>query len=405
MSDFQKRIETIQQRLRESGLDGWLLYSFHMNNPIAEKILEVPRHFHQKRRYLYFIPAAGAPQKIVHSIERGTLDHLPGGKILYASWQDLEKGIATATAGARRIAMEYSAECAIPYISIVDAGTIEMIRKASAAELVSSADLVQMFDAVWTREQLASHEDAGQKLIRIADEAFSRIGESVRTGAPLSEYDVQQFILQRFAANGLKTDDAPNCSVNANAGDPHYDPIPSVAQPIRKGDLVLIDLWAKRTEEGSVYADYTRMGYVGQSVPEKYETAFRVVCAARDAAIEFIRTRIRQGQDVYGWEVDDACRAVIQQAGFGDLFVHRTGHSIGESVHGNGANIDNLETKDNRRLIPGTCFSIEPGVYVYGEYGVRTEVNVFIREDRDILVTGTPLQNSILPILKSQENK
>lgn len=399
-STYDARIADVQKSLRDAGLDGWLFYSFHMNNPIAEKILEVPKHFHQKRRYYYYIPSNGTPHKLVHGIERGTLDHLPGERHIYASWQELESGIKKITGGAKRIAMEYSAECAIPYISIVDAGTIETVRKTTGAEIVSSADLVQAFDAVWDDEQLALHEAAGQALITIADEAFAHIGKSVRQGKKITEYDVQQFIRRRFEASGLHTDDAPNCSVNANAGDPHYDPIPESALPIGENDLVLIDLWAKRTLPRSVYADYTRMGFVGKTVPEKYSKAFSVVCKARDRAIEFLNDRIPSGKDVYGWEVDDACRKVIQDAGYGDQFIHRTGHSIGESVHGNGANIDNLETRDNRRIIPRTCFSIEPGIYVYGEFGVRTEVNVYITDRNNVLVTGMPLQHDIFPILK-----
>jgi Xaa-Pro aminopeptidase len=399
-SAYDNRISDIQTSLRTAGFDGWLFYSFHMNNPVAEKILEVPRHFHQKRRYYYYVPANGTPQKLVHSIERGTLDHLPGERNIYASWQELESGIRKITGGAKRIAMEYSAECAIPYISIVDAGTIETVRKVTGAEIVSSADLVQMFDAVWDDDQLASHEAAGKILITIADEAFAHIGKAVREGKIITEYDVQQFIKQQFTSNGLHTDDAPNCSVNANAGDPHYDPIPATAKPIGENDLVLIDLWAKQTTPRAVYADYTRMGFVGKNVPEKYSKAFAVVCKARDRATEFLNERVTAGKDVYGWEVDDACRKVIQDAGYGDQFIHRTGHSIGENVHGNGANIDNLETRDNRRIIPRTCFSIEPGIYVYGEFGVRTEVNVYISDRRSILVTGMPLQHDIHAILK-----
>ncbi len=399
-SPFDDRITRIQKNLRDNQLDGWLFYSFHMNNPVAAKILEVPGHFHQKRRFYYFIPANGSPQKLVHSIERGTLEHLPGATNLYASWQDLESGIRKITGGAKRIAMEYSPECAIPYISIVDAGTIETVRKVTRAEIASSADLVQIFDAVWDSAQLQMHETAGKALISIADEAFAHIGKSVREGSQLTEYDVQQFILERFKANGLRTDDAPNCSVNANAGDPHYDPIPEVAQPIGKNDLVLIDLWAKCDQPRAVYADYTRMGFVGDEVPDQYASPFAIVCQARDAAIQFVQQRVASGKDVFGWEVDDACRKVIRDAGYGDQFVHRTGHSIAENVHGNGANIDNLETKDNRRIIPHTCFSIEPGIYVYGEFGVRTEVNVYVTDQKDIRVTGTPMQQEIFPILK-----
>lgn len=396
----EARIGRIQKTIQQNGLDGWLMFSFRRNNPLVGKILDLPSHLTQMRRFFYYIPADGTPRKLVHAIERGTLDSLPGEKIVFSSWQDLEAALKTATGGAKRIAMEYSPECAIPYVSIVDAGTIEMVRKATGADIISSADLIQFFDSTWDDEQLEFHLEASRIVIQTAKDAFTEIKNKLLFKQRVTEYDIQQFILRRFRDHGLTTEHLPNCSVNEHSGDPHYEPTEAVHKEIRVGDFVLIDLWAKKDAPRGVYADYTWVGFAGDTVPEKYEKVFQVVKGARDAAVAFIKKEINAGKDVYGWQVDDVCRGFIKSKGYGDFFTHRTGHSIGEDVHGNGANIDNLETRDNRKLIPRTCFSIEPGVYFFNDFGVRSEINVYLTDKNDILVTGTPLQQEVLAILK-----
>lgn len=396
----EARIARIQSSIQQSGLDGWLMYSFRRNNPLVGKILDLPSHLHQMRRFFFYIPAEGRPRKLVHAIERGTLDSLPGDKIIFSSWQELEAGLKKATGGAQRIAMEYSPECAIPYVSVVDAGTVEMVRKATGSEIVSSADLIQVFDSTWDDEQLELHLEASRIVMQTARDAFTEIKNKLLFKQRVTEYDIQQFILRRFRENQLTTDHLPNCSVNENSGDPHYEPTEKVHKEIRPGDFVLIDLWARKDTPRGVYADYTWVGYAGDRVPDKYEQIFQVVRGARDAAVAFIKKEVNAGKEVAGWQVDDVCRGFIRSKGYGDYFTHRTGHSIGEDVHGNGANIDNLETRDYRRLIPRTCFSIEPGIYFVNDFGVRTEINVYITDKNDILVTGTPLQQEVLPILK-----
>ncbi|HMW33222.1 MAG TPA: M24 family metallopeptidase [bacterium] len=397
--NINERIERIQKDIARNGYDGWLLYSFRKNNPVASSILSIPEHLTQKRRFFYYIPAQGTPKKLVHGIERYVLDTLPGEKVIFSSWQDLEAGLKAITAGHKKIAMEYSPECNIPYVAIVDAGTIELVRKTTQAEIVSSADLVQYFDSTWDDQQLQLHVEAGKALTDIIPQVWGFIREKITGRQKVTEYDVQQFIHNQFIERGLTTGDLPNCSVNENAGDPHYEPTKDHCKEIHEGDLVLIDWWAKKNHPRGVYADYTQMGFVGKTVPEKFAKVFDVVVGARDAAIAFIKEEIAADRPLPGWKIDDVCRAHIVQHGYGEYFIHRTGHSIGEEVHGNGANIDNLETKDNRRIIPRTCFSIEPGIYFVGDFGVRTEVNVYVGDKKDVLVTGTPMQSSIFPIL------
>ncbi len=400
MDLLHSRIPRIQEAIKSNGIDGWLLYSFRHNNPIVKKVLDLPPHLVQGRRLFYFIPAEGMPQKLVHGIERGALDSVPGDRTIFSSWQELEAGLKKITGGAKKVAMEYSPECQIPYISIVDGGTLELVRKATGATIVSSADLIQQFDATWDDEQLMLHLDVSKALMIIQKEAFDMIRDKIKAKSKVTEYDVQQFILKRFKDNNLVTEHLPNCSVKENSGDPHYEPLPESSKEIVAGDLILIDLWAKKNVSRGVYADYTLMGYAGDSVPEKYEKIFQVVKGARDAAVSFIKDTLRQDKPLYGWQIDDICRNYIKEHGYGEYFIHRTGHSIGEEVHGNGANLDNLETKDNRRILPRTCFSVEPGIYFVGDFGVRSEINVYITDKNDALVTGTPLQQEILAIMK-----
>ncbi len=395
--DSHRRMSEIQDALREvPGLDGWLFYDFRGSDPLAYRILRLDPTRHVTRRWYYWIPAKGAPAKLVHRIEPHSLDDLPGEAAIYLSWEDQQAALAQMLAGIQRVAMQYSPHNAIPYISRVDAGTVELVR-SRGIEVVSSADLVQRFEAVWDERQLASHQYAVDRLRQIVGEAFTHVGHTLPAGQPLTEYDLQQFIMDRIRSHGMTTSSPPIAAVNAHSADPHYSPGPAGSTPIAKGDLVLIDLWAKRPEAGSVYGDITWTGYVGSEVPTRHREIFAIVRAARDAALDFVRTQVQGGSFPCGWEVDEVCRQVIRKAGYGNQFVHRTGHSIGEEVHGNGANIDNLETRDGRRLLPRTCFSIEPGIYLTGEFGIRSELDVYL-SDREVQVFGQPVQTEILPI-------
>lgn len=394
------RVADIQGALRESGqLDGWLFYDFRGSDPLAYRILKLDPHKHVTRRWYYWVPSTGTPIKILHRIEPHILRELPGEERFYVGWQEQRSLLADILQGARQVAMQYSPMNAVPYLSRVDAGTIELIRSLGV-EVATSADLVQRFEAVWDDRQLAAHRDAVEGLRQIVDETFSHVATCIRAGTSLCEYDVQQFILARMKARNLVTGSAPIAAVNAHSADPHYTPGPADSALVKEGDLLLIDLWAKRDEPGSVYGDITWTGYVGSSVPDRHRRIFELVRDARDAALNFARDRVIRGDFPCGWEVDDVCRGVIRNAGYGAYFLHRTGHSIGEEVHGNGANIDNLETQDTRRLIPHTCFSIEPGIYLPGEFGIRSELDAYV-SDRDLQVFGRPLQTELVPILRN----
>jgi len=394
------RIADIQRALQDQpDLGGWLFYDFRGSDPLAYRVLGLNPGGHVTRRWYYWIPAQGQSVKLVHCIEPHQLDSLPGDTRHYRSWQEQHDQLAGILRGVSRVAMQYSPMNAVPYISRVDAGTIELVRRLGV-EVVTSADLVQRFEAVWNDQQVASHKEAAEALRAIVDEAFTHVGAAVRQGIPLSEYGLQQFILSRIAHNGFITSSPPITAVNQHSANPHYSPPAEGSQIIGKGDLVLIDLWAKRPDAGSVYADITWTGYVGQRVPSSHQAVFDVVRRGRDAAVSYVQSRVATETFPFGWEVDEVCREVIQAGGFGDQFLHRTGHSIGEEVHGNGANIDNLETREERQLIPGTCFSIEPGVYLPGEFGIRSELDVYL-SPKEALVFGQPIQTEIVPILKS----
>jgi Xaa-Pro dipeptidase len=388
-------IKAIQSALRADGLDGWLFYDHHHRDPIAGRILGLPPNGLVSRRWFYFIPSKGEPRKLVHRIEAAMLDSLPGKKTEYSSWEELHQGLGRLLGGAKRVAMQYSPQNNIPYIGLVDAGTVELVRKAGA-KVESSADLVQVFEASWSAEQLTSHLEAGTIVDRITRDAFARAGEFVRTGKALSEFELKQWILEQFAANGLETADGPVVAVPPNNGNPHYDPTREHSKAIRAGDLLLLDIWARFSRPGSVYYDITWVGYLGDRVPEKYAKIFGIVKAARDAAARFVIESVAAKKRVHGWEVDRAARALIEKARYGKYFVHRTGHSIGMDVHGNGANMDGLETRDDRCLVPHTCFSVEPGIYL-PEFGIRSEVNVYVG-DSAARVTGAE-QQEIIPIL------
>lgn len=369
-------IDRIQAALRENGLDGWLFFDHHRRDPLAYRILEIPDGVSVSRRWYYFIPAHGEPRKLVHRIESGTLDALPGNKEQYSSWADQETKLARLLKGYSRIAMQYSRNCAIPYVSLVDAGTLELVR-AAGVYVVSSADLVQEFEARWTDRQFEMHVEAGKLVDRARREAFEWIAEGLRAHEPVSEFEVQQFIRRRFTSVGLVTDHVPIVAVNAHASDPHYEPSRERTAHIQPGDVVLIDLWAKLDLPDAVYYDVTWTGFCAEKVPERVQQVFAIVRDARKKAAEFANRKASAGEPFAGFEVDDAARGYIESKGYAEYFFHRTGHSIGTEVHGNGANMDNLESHDERRVIPNTCFSVEPGIYL-PEFGIRSEVNVYV---------------------------
>lgn len=394
-----RRIEEIQQTLCDQpGLDGWLFYDFRGSDPLAYRVLRIDPAIQVTRRWYYWLPTCGSPMKLLHRIEPHVLDCLPGATLSYVSWEEQKAGLARILEGVRRAAMQYSPLNAIPYLSRVDAGTIELVR-SFGVEVVTSADLVQRFEAVWNDQQLDSHRAAAAALRRIVDEAFDHIRTCIERSVPLTEYGLQQFILSRMQMHGLVTASPPIVAVDEHSADPHYTPEPTGSAEIRRGGLVLIDLWAKQPQPGAVYADITWTGYVGERVPARPRGIFEIVRQARDAALTFVQRHVAAGRFPCGSEVDDVCRQVICNAGYGKQFLHRTGHSIGEDVHGNGANIDNLETRDTRRLLPRTCFSIEPGIYLAGEFGIRSELDVYL-SDREAVVFGQPVQTEIVPILR-----
>jgi Xaa-Pro aminopeptidase len=384
----------IQAALSEAGLDGWLFYDHHRRDPIAYRVLKISPAM-CTRRWYYLIPASGEPAKLVHKIEQGNLDGLPGTTNEYSSWKEQRAALKKMLEGKLRVAMEYSPLNDIPYIGLVDAGTIELV-KSFGVEPVSSADLVQLFEARWSKAALATHLEAGKVVHAAIRAGFDMIRDSIKAGKAIGEYDVQQEIARYYNSQGLEADEAPIVAVNANCSNPHYAPTKQSSMPIKRGDFVLLDVWAKQAKPGAVYFDITWTGYVGEEVPERHAKIFDIVSEARDAAVKFVSKAQREGRQIYGYEVDDATRGVIVRAGYGEYFVHRTGHSIGEDVHGNGANMDNFETHDARRIVPGTCFSVEPGIYL-PEFGVRTEVNVYV-EENDARVTGE-IQKGIVPIL------
>jgi Xaa-Pro aminopeptidase len=388
-------IQAIQAELKASKIDGWLFYDHHHRDPIASHVLGLGENGMATRRWFYYIPARGEPRKLVHRIEQGALDALGGKKFLYAGWEELQKTLPKLLAGSKKIAMQYSPENNIPYIGLVDAGTIELIRKFKKT-VVSSADLVQKFEASWSPEQLASHLEAGRIIDRVRQGAFEQAAACVSDGKPITEFELQQWMLERFRANGLVTAEPPIAAVQPNNGKPHYEPKAGASQLIRAGDLLLLDIWAKSNRPGSVYYDITWMGYLGERVPNSYAKIFRIVRQARDRAIDFVKESVAKGKTIHGWEVDRIARETIRKAGYGKYFVHRTGHSIGQEVHGNGANMDGLETKDDRKVVPHTCFSIEPGIYL-PEFGIRSEVNVYV-DEHEARVTGA-IQEEILPLL------
>jgi Xaa-Pro dipeptidase len=390
--------EAIGYALRCVSLDGWLLYDFRVSDPLAYRILGLDEHGLTTRRWFCFIPSSGTPVAIVSAVEAHRLDALPfSDLVVYRSEREMCAALSALLKDRRRIAMNYSPNCAIPYVSRVDGGTIELVRSLGV-EVVSAADLIQLFEATLTPTQMEGHRRAAAALRTIVLEAFEEIARQIRGGQMCSEAGIQRFVLDQIAGHGMHTDEPPIVAVNANAANPHFSTGEGRDTPIRTGDLVLIDLFAKEAGKDAIYGDLTWMGYVGDTVPETYAKVFAIVARARDAAVALIQRHVAEGQPVTGAEADREARSIIEAAGYGDQFVHRTGHSIGREVHGTGANLDSLETSDHRGLIENTCFSVEPGIYLPARFGVRSELDMTIERGR-AEVSGAPAQSSIIPIL------
>lgn len=391
-------LEKIQTILNEMNLDGWLFYDFRRSNDLALNILDIPMTSHLTRRFFYMVFKEGNPVKIVNGIEAERLDHLPGKKLTYSSHASLSEHISNTLKGIKKIAMEYSPLNAIPYVSKVDAGTIEQI-KSFGVEIVSSGDLISMFDAVWTKEQYEENKPVANALTDIVKLSFGFIKEAVLENHNLTEYDVQQFIMNEFDKRGYFTDFPPIIGVNENSANPHYSPNKDINKPVKKDDFILIDLWAKVNKPDAVWADITWVGYVGKTVPDKYIKVFNIVAKARDEAFKLIQTRFKGGKEIRGYEVDDISRKIISDASYADYFIHRTGHSITTELHGSGAHMDDFETRDERLLFPSTSFSIEPGIYFTGDFGIRSEIDVYITPEKEVVATGGERQKEVIPVL------
>lgn len=386
-------LSAIQSALRQQGIDGWLFYDHHHRDPIAYRVLGLPESLMVTRRWFYLVPAHGEPAKLVHRIESGHLDSLPGSKLQYSGWQELFEQLKSVLSGVRTIAMQYSPNNLVFTLSLVDGGTLELVRGLGKT-VVSSGDLVARFEATWTEEQVKTHFAARDAVDAITAEAFKEIGRRVRNGGT-TEHQVQQWFMEAFRRENLVTDDPPIVAVNANSGNPHYEPHAEGSAAIREGDFVLLDVWAKKDKPGAVYYDITWTGFVGKAPSDRMREIFNVVRGARDVGVKTVQDAIGAGRRMAGWEVDRAVRAHIKSAGYGDYFIHRTGHSIGTDVHANGANMDDLEIHDERQILPNSCFSIEPGIYL-PEFGVRSEVNVLVRP-KAAEVTGK-IQTEIVTI-------
>jgi Xaa-Pro aminopeptidase len=393
-------IEELRSALADSGIDGWLFFDFRRSNPIAHRILGLPEHAFFSRRWMYYLPVLGEPTALVSAVEPHVLDALPGQRRVYRTWREYQAALREMLASAQRVAMEYVPENAIPYCSRVDAGTVELVR-GCGPEVVSSADFAQRFEAVLSPAQITSHRAAGAALLRARDALIGWLRERIVADADLNEFDVVAEFARRMAVEGLRGGDdfLPHAAVNTNAANPHYAPTAATSAPVRRGDLLLLDFWAPLPGEGDVVADYTWMYVVGERVPPRVAELFAVVRDARDAGIALLRTRFEAGTALRGYEVDDAVRAVVERAGYGEAFVHRTGHNIGIETHGNGAHLDNLETHDSRLLLANTCTSVEPGIYLPNEgIGLRSEVDVLLLAG-GIEVTGVPEQREVVALL------
>lgn len=379
-------LPAIQTAIREFGFDGWLLYDFRGLNVLAQRVLRIDPNDVGSRRYFYYVPAEGDPQKLVHRIETEALDHLPGQKRIYLRWQELHEELKAMVGSAGKIAMEYSPNNANPYVSRVDGGTVELIRSLGP-DVGSSGNLVQYFESRWSAEQWELHLEADRLNQAAFEMAWSMVRDSIENGHVLRETDLQNHVMAYYAANNMTTYHPPIVAVGPHSGDPHYVPQPGSDAEIKRGDFLLLDMWAKMDVPLGVYSDLTKVGFVGDDVPEEYTKIFDIVAASRDAGIQCVKAAFSAGRELQGWEVDKASRDVIEAAGYGDDFIHRTGHNIGRETHGNGAHMDNLETKEQRLVMTKTCFSIEPGIYLKS-FGIRSEINVFVDGDSKVHVTG-----------------
>ncbi|HEV2578319.1 MAG TPA: M24 family metallopeptidase [Acidobacteriaceae bacterium] len=396
-------LSAIQSALRDQHLDGWLFYDHHHRDPIAYRILGLPADSFVSRRWFYFVPAEGAPRKLVHRIESGKLDTLPGATTQYSSWHELEQNLEDMLDGATNIAMQYSPRNAIMYVAMVDAGTVELIR-SFGKDVVSSADLVSLFEAVLTEDQIATHYAAQERLDRVLAAGWKHIADCIRRDDRTNEFEVVTFLKHAMEREGLWTDHGPNVSAGSNSADSHYEPTRERHAPIMHGEFVLIDIWAKLSEPhdtsrgrpGAVWYDITWTGVVNREPTDRERHIFSVVREARDAAITAVEQAYAASRPICGWEADDAARNVVRRASLDEFFTHRTGHNIATELHGNGAHLDNLETHDERLLLPNTCFSVEPGIYFPGEFGIRSEVNMITRPGKAV-VTG-PRQTELLRI-------
>jgi Xaa-Pro aminopeptidase len=392
-------IKVIQKAIKEAGFDGWLFYDFHNRDGIAARVLKMDTNRFASRRWYYYIPATGEPQKLVHAIEPWRCDHLPGKKHIYLPWQQQQALLKEILTGSKQVAMQYSPFNAIPYVSIVDGGTIDLIR-SFGVEVVSSANLVSIFESHLSMEDFESHKAAGVTMQMVKDEAFKEIARRIKAKESCLEFEIQSYMHDTMRENDMEWEDGPVVAVNEHAADPHFEPTADNSVQMKEGDLVLIDLWAKKTKPHSIYYDVTWMGYIGTEIPEKIVTIFNVIRDARDAGLALIKERFGADKVVMGWEVDDAVRKVVVDAGYGEYFIHRTGHNIAEEVHGNGTHIDNLETKDERKIIKGSCFSLEPGIYMPEEkIGFRTEIDPFVTDEGNVEVEGA-IQTEIIKILE-----
>jgi Xaa-Pro aminopeptidase len=386
-------VTSIQEQLIDQELDGWLFFDHHHRDPLAYRVLGLDPNLHASRRWYYFVPAKGEPRKLVHRIESRNLDTLQGAKHVYSSWEEQTSALSELLAGSKRVAMQYSPNCAIPYVSNVDGGTLELVR-STGVEVVSSAELIQHFEARLDSAALDSHLEAGVLVDQVRRSAFQFIGDALRANRSITEWDVAAFVLEAFEREGLLTEHGPIVGVNEHAGDPHYEPSPTASTPIAMGDFVLLDLWAKFQRRGAIFYDVTWTAFCGDNPLSEMTKVFGIVRDARKAAVDRVKKAFENGEKLYGFQVDDAARTLIRNAGYGDEFVHRTGHSIGMDIHGSGANMDNLETHDIRRVLPWSCFSIEPGIYL-DNFGVRSEINMFV-DATTPRVTGEQQQSLVL---------
>lgn len=392
------QLAEIQARLTDQHIDGWLFYDFRRCNLIAYRALGLPNDLIATRRWYYYVPQRGEPAGLVSALEPHNLDALPGTKVVYRTWEERRDALARMLVSAGTVAMEYSPLNAIPYVSLVDAGTIELVRSLGPT-VVSSADMVQQAVCVWSEQQWNDHQEASKRLMEIKARAFAEVAKRIRVAIPTTDYEIQQIMFEWYREAGLISDDPPIVATNQHCSDPHYLPTSHRQTVISPGDVLLIDFWAKLDKPGAVYADYTWTAFAGETVPSHVRQIFSAVAAGRDAAIEFVKKEFAAKRPVQGWQVDDAARESIAKAGYRDFFIHRTGHNIDQDVHGEGANMDNYETHDERSLLERTCFSIEPGIYL-PDFGIRSEVDVFIAARDDIRVTGVPIQLEVIPLLR-----